>query len=193
MMRGFLGIGLAMALLAGCAGTGHPPCVEAPTGVVSAAAEADSSIASYRLGPGDRLRLTVFRQPDLSGQFALDGEGRLALPLVGEIPANGMTVRRLEAAIAQRFVEENLLIEPRVAIEVLTYRPFYVLGEVRNPGEYQYQDGMSVMNAVAYAGGFTYRAKTTGMSVVRDGCSYDARPETVLQPGEILLVPERFF
>jgi protein involved in polysaccharide export with SLBB domain len=192
-MRAFVCLGLAVALLAGCASTGHPPCVEAPAGVVSAAAEADSSIASYRLGPGDRLRLTVFRQPDLSGQFALDGEGRLALPLVGEIPANGLTVRRLEAAIAQRFLEENLLIEPRVAIEVLTFRPFYVLGEVRRPGEYPYQDGMNVMNAVALAGGFTYRAKTSGMAVVRDGCSYDAAPDALLQPGEILMVPERFF
>ena len=191
-MRALVCLGLTAALLTGCAGAGHPPCVEAPSAVVNAAAEADVS-ASYRLGPGDRLRLTVFRQPDLSGQFALDGEGRLALPLVGEIPANGLTVRRLEAAIAQRFLEEDLLREPRVAIEVLTYRPFYVLGEVRRPGEYQYQDGMSVMNAIAYAGGFTYRAQTSGMTVVRDGCSYEAPPDGLLQPGEVLLVPERFF
>jgi len=191
-MRALVCLGLTVALLAGCAGAGHPPCVEAPSAVVNAAAEVDG-LASYRLGPGDRLRLTVFRQPDLSGQFALDGEGRLALPLIGEIPANGLTVRRLEAAIAQRFVEEDLLREPRVAIEVLTYRPFYVLGEVRRPGEYQYQDGMSVMNAIAYAGGFTYRANASGMTLVRDGCSYEAPPDGLLQPGEVLLVPERFF
>jgi polysaccharide export outer membrane protein len=190
-MRALVCLGLAMTLLGGCAGAGHPPCAAAPADVVNASAEA--GVASYRLGPGDRIRLTVFRQPDLSGQFAIDGEGYLALPLVGEIPANGLSVRSLEAAIAQRFVEEDLLREPRVAIEVLTYRPFYVLGEVRRPGEYPYQDGMNVMNAIALAGGFTYRAKPSGLTLVRDGCRYDVPPTGLVQPGEILLVPERFF
>ena len=122
------------------------------------AAAAEASVAGYRLGPGDQVRLTVFRHEDLSGEFEVDGEGFLAMPLVGEILGAGLTARQLESEIETRLKDGGYLVNPQVSIEVLNYRPFYIIGEVNNPGSYQYVNGMNVINAVALAGGFSYRA-----------------------------------
>ena len=116
------------------------------------------SVAGYRLGPGDQIRLTVFRHEDLSGEFEVDGEGFFAMPLVGEILTAGLTARQLENEIEIRLKGGGYLVDPQVSVEVLNYRPFYIIGEVNNPGSYQYVNGMNVINAVALAGGFTYRA-----------------------------------
>ena len=174
---------LSACLLAACAG---PPDACGP----SAADPGD--VAGYRLGPGDQVQVTVFRQPELSGRFGLDGEARLALPLVGEIPADGLSTRGLEQAIAARLREGDYLINPQVSVQVVTYRPFYILGEVRRPGEYEYKNGMTVVNAVALAGGYTYRAQPSKITVRRTGCSFIAAPDAPVLPGEIITVPERF-
>ena len=104
------------------------------------------------------MRVTVFRHVDLSGEFQLDGAGAFAMPLVGEIQGGGMDARQLESEIETRLKDGGYLVNPQVGIEVLNYRPFYIIGEVNNPGSYQYVNGMTVINAVALAGGFTYRA-----------------------------------
>jgi polysaccharide export outer membrane protein len=157
------------------------------------AAAQDADIASYELGPGDLVRVTVFRQPDLSGQFRLDGDGTLALPLAGEVQAGGLTTRDLEQAIAASLLEGDYLLSPQVSVEVLTYRPFYILGEINRPGQYEYKNGMTVINGVALAGGFTYRAKTGEASIERGTCTLGAQADTPVLPGDIIRVPERFF
>ena len=175
---------LCGGLLAACASP-PPTCEPAAAGA--------PEVRGYRLGAGDRICVTVFRHPDLSGQLQLDGQGYLAVPLVGEIPANQLTTRELEEAIEAKFHEEGYLVDPHVSIEVLTYRPFYILGEVRRPGQYAYENGMTVINAVALAGGYTARAQTAAVTVKRADCTLIAAPDTIVLPDEIITVPERFF
>lgn len=147
----------------------------------------------YRLGVGDRLKISVFGEEALSGEFQIDGTGSVSLPLVGELELGGTTVReaerRVEGALANGY-----LVNPRVSVEVTNYRPFYILGEVRSPGSYPYRNGMTVINAVAVAGGFTYRARRGRALIQRDGeLRKDAEPSTLVLPGDIITIPERFF
>ena len=137
--------------------------------------------------------MTVYRQPELSGQFALDGEGYMAVPLVGEILADGLTTRQLEDEIELRLKSGGYLVDPQVGVALLTYRPFYVLGEIANPGSYEFRDGMTVINAVALAGGYTYRADGDGVLIERGACQMATMADTAVQPGDIIKVPERFF
>jgi polysaccharide export outer membrane protein len=149
---------------------------------------------SYRLGASDALKVTVFDEPDLSGTFSVDGGGRVALPLIGEVGVGGLTLREAEALIAGRLAD-GYLKHPRVALEVANYRPFYILGEVRNPGQYPFAEGMTVMKAVALAGGFTYRADEDDVEITPVG-SRDARevvPGAPVMPGDTVRIGERFF
>jgi polysaccharide export outer membrane protein len=153
-------------------------------------------LSGYRLGPGDQIRLTTFRHEDLSGEFQLDGEGSFAMPLVGQIHASGQTARQLERRVEIALKSGDYLVDPRVSIEVLNYRPFYIIGEVRAPGSYPYVNGMTVVNAVALAGGFSYRADQNGMILSRGGANAEkssVAADEALLPGDILEVPERFF
>lgn len=148
---------------------------------------------AYRLGAGDEVRMTVFGEDDLTGTYAVDGAGRLALPLVGAVPVGGLTARQAEAAIAKRFAD-GYLRDPRVALEVLTFRPFYILGEVRAPGAYAYAEGLTVMGAVALGGGFSYRADEDDIDISRDGADLQDVPvETPVRPGDVIRVRQRFF
>lgn len=164
----------------------------AQAGAAPAAAGADA----YRLGAGDKLRITVFNEETLSGEYEVDGSGVLALKLIGTIEAGGKTVPEITKAIEEK-LKDGYLRNPSVAIEVLNYRPFYVLGEVKEPGKYAYVSGMTVLNAVALAGGYTYRAKQSRVLVIRanDPSKKEevADPNTVIMPGDIIRVPERFF
>jgi protein involved in polysaccharide export with SLBB domain len=151
----------------------------------------------YRLGPNDRTRITVFGQPNLTGEFTLDGNGSIAYPLIGNINANGLTPTELQQTIANR-LDHDYLRNPSVAVEVLTRRPFYVIGEVQKPGNYPYVTDMTALNAVAMAGGYTYRARTTEYYIKRldqNGrmVRVVAKPETILRPGDTLEVRERYF
>ena len=176
---------LGLTLQAACSSAGAPSC--------DGSSPNESTLSGYRLGPGDRVQVTVFRQPDMSGEFTLDGNGNLHLPLVGELAAGGLTTRQLEEEIEQRLRTKNLLVDPQVAVQLLTYRPIYVLGEVNRPGSYEYREGMTVINAVALAGGYTYRADTSRVTIDRRGCLFEATPDTLVQPGDIITVLERFF
>jgi protein involved in polysaccharide export with SLBB domain len=137
--------------------------------------------------------VTVFRQEQLSGEFRIDGSGSLSLPLVGDVQASGLTMRELETRIADKLKDEGYLVNPRVSAEVLIFRPFYILGEVNNPGQYEYTNGMTVTNAVALAGGYTYRADGDDIEIRRTDCAVSADPTTKVLPGEVVFVPERFF
>ena len=151
--------------------------------------------AEYTLGPGDRIVVTVFGHEDLSGEFELDGEGRVAMPLIGSVALGRASLRQAEAQIVG-MLRPDYLVDPRVSIQVANYRPFYILGEVKRPGSYPYVNGLTVVQAVAIAGGYTYRARESRVSVQRAGQGRGERlagPHTVLLPGDVVNVPQRYF
>jgi protein involved in polysaccharide export with SLBB domain len=156
----------------------------------------DRSASDYRLGPNDRTRIIVYGQPNLTGEFVLDGSGNLAFPLIGNVPANGMTPTELQRAIAAK-LDPDYLHNPSVSVEVASRRPFYVVGEVQKPGSYPYVTDMTVLNAIATAGGQTYRANMGRFYVKRqvDGqvVRVVATQESRLQPGDTVVVRERYF
>ncbi len=163
----------------------------------AAAGAATSKDPDYKLGANDRLRITVFGQPTLTGEYTLDGNGVLAFPLIGNVPANGVTTSQLQQAIAAKLAPDYL-VNPNVSAEVITRRPFFVIGEVQKPGNYTYVTSLTAINAVAMAGGFTRRARKNDFYVRRtaaDGQTVriEAHSGTVLQPGDTLEVRERLF
>lgn len=157
---------------------------------------AEAGIGEYRLGPGDKVRVQVFNEPDLSGEFDLDGTGALSLPLIGTLTAGGLRVAELEAAITKALAG-GYLKNPRVTVVVMTYRPFYIYGEVRQPGGYAYVNGMRMVNAVVLAGGYTPRARQGRLLITRvvngQKVELDGTDDTPVLPGDIIRVPERFF
>lgn len=150
----------------------------------------------YRLDTGDRVRVIVYGEPDLSGEFELDSSGELALPLIGTIQATNLSLRELEKFVTEKF-KDGYLVSPRVNVEVLNFRPFFILGEVKRPGSYPYVSGLTVINAVALAGGYTYRAKTSNFTLLRGKGSerkeMKVKEEDVIFPGDTVRVEERFF
>ncbi len=150
----------------------------------------------YKLGSGDKIRVITFGEDDLSGEFELDGKGVFSLPLVGQINARGLTLRELENDIANK-LRGGYLRDPRVSVEVMNYRPFYIHGEVKKAGEYPFKNGLTVENAVATAGGYTYRARTSYVFIRHAGDKkerrYDLGKPVRILPGDNVRVPERFF
>jgi polysaccharide export outer membrane protein len=150
----------------------------------------------YALGPGDKLKLTVFGENDLSGDFTVDGAGFIRLPLVGEVRAAGYTAQQLEGAVAAT-LSPAYLKSPRVAVEVASYRPFYIIGAVNRPGQYPYIDHMTALNAVALAGGFTQAAVESVVFIRREGSNQEievpADRTTDIRPGDVVKVHTTFF
>jgi protein involved in polysaccharide export with SLBB domain len=165
-------------------------------GISSLAFSEPAAVDEYRLAAGDRVKITVFGHEDLSGEFDVNPTGQISMPLIDEIPAAGQTPRGLEDAIVQA-LQPDYLKHPNVRVEVLSYRPVYILGEVSAPGSYPFVNGMTVVNAVAVAGGFTYRARKGRIKIVRDNSDesveISAQLDTPLLPGDVIEVPERFF
>jgi protein involved in polysaccharide export with SLBB domain len=159
------------------------------------AAWADDTGSDYMLAAGDRIRITVYGHDDLSGEYQLDGNGNVALPLIQSVSASGQTPRELEQAITDR-LQPQYLRNPLVSVEVVTTRPFFILGEVSAPGSYPYAAGITVVKAAALAGGFTYRANTKKVRITREGESEPierASLQSEVKPGDVIEVPERFF
>lgn len=152
---------------------------------------------AYRLGPGDAVRLITFGEDTLTGEFQVSDSGTIALPLLGSVPAAGLSPDALAAKVADSLQRANLLRSPSVSAEIIKYRPIFVLGEVSKPGQYPYQPGMTVVTAVAVAGGFTYRAVNDYASVVRtlDGVAIEGKAtrQSFVQPGDVITVFERRF
>lgn len=165
-------------------------------GCINGSAVADEESTAYRLGVGDRIKVTVYGHEDLSGEFEIDSQGIVSLPLIQDVNASGLTVEDLELAIAAK-LQPDYLKHPKVNVDVLTYRPFYIIGEVKAPGSYPYASGMTVLKAVALAGGYTYRARTKAVRITRPDDTgqniIEADPETAVLPGDVIEVPERFF
>ena len=163
----------------------------------SYAAAADTlKTSELRLEAGDKIRITVFGEEKLTGDYQVDTGGFVAMPLAGSVKAAGLTPPEFERALETRF-KGTYLRNPKVTVEVMTFRPFYVLGEVQKPGEYPYRAGLNVLSAIAVAGGATYRASTSEVLIQRAGTTtlqkLPQSPTITVMPGDLLRVPERFF
>jgi protein involved in polysaccharide export with SLBB domain len=168
---------------------------EAAAAALNAPAAA-TNVAPGQLAPGDKVRMTVFGEDDMSGEFEIDSTGSLAVPLVGEVQARGLTARELEKRVAAK-LNEGYLVNARVNIEVLNFRPFFILGEVQKPGSYPWANDMTVINAVALGGGYTPRAKVGNVTLRRandpERNEVTVSEETKIFPGDVIRVEERFF
>ncbi len=165
---------------------------------MGADAMASTSLASeYRLTPGDKIKVTVFNEADLTGEFQVNESGSVAFPLTGEVAAAGKSVPEFKAELV-RTLRGRFVKNPKVSVEVANYRPFNVVGEVKNSGQFQYRPGLSMQDAVAMAGGYTYRANTRLLYVRRadaggeSSINPDERQVPVL-PGDNIRIPERYF
>ena len=151
---------------------------------------------SYRLDAGDKLRVVVFGQEGLTNTYAIDASGSLTMPLIGSVPARGRTPAGLAAEISAK-LRKGYIRDPSVAVEIESYRPFFILGEVAAPGQYPYVPNMSVESAVAIAGGFSPRARRDRVTLTHTDASGSERIVvplgTALGPGDTVLVGERWF
>ena len=169
---------------------------ESNTPLAKSTAGVSSENHSYKFGSGDVIKVTIFNHEDLSGEYLINGVGVIALPLIGDVFTKNLTVKQVEEAIVNK-LKPDYLLNPRVSVQVLNYRPFYIIGEVKEPKSYPYVDGMTYLNAVAIAGGFTYRAKEDHVLVIR--ANDDKKKEVTLSiddkvlPGDQIHVEERFF
>lgn len=181
LLRG-LAFGAGAGLLAACSTVPPTPADVAQT-------------ADYRLGAGDQLRITVFNEAELSGQYVVGSQGVIAYPLVGEVHAAGLTVLEFTQLLQDRLSE--FIRQPNVSVEVANYRPFFILGEVQRPGTYPYSASLTVLNAVATAGGFTYRANRNRVYIRHanepDERAYPLSIATPVLPGDTVRIGERLF
>lgn len=174
-----------MLLMAGCTpGRDLPPAPE-------------FTMHGYRLGSGDQLRIITFGEDQLTGEFRIDDQGAIAMPLIGTVPAAGQTTQELNNRIVQMLRKNDLMRDPRLSIEVVAYRPVFVLGEVARPGQYPFQPGMTMLSLVSVAGGFTYRGVENYAGVVRltektpiEGKIY---PGSLIAPNDVVQVFQRRF
>jgi len=176
---------LAVSMLAGCSSYRPTP-----------AAFHEVLDQPYRLGAGDRIRVTVFEQDGLTNTYSVDQSGYLSFPLVGAIPARGHTAQQMEKEIADK-LRQGYLRDPDVSVEIDRYRPIFVMGEVGAAGQYSYVPGLTVQKAIAIAGGFTPRANQESVDITRDinGKVMTGRVVTSdpLLPGDTVYVRERLF
>jgi polysaccharide export outer membrane protein len=176
---------MALTLVAGCSSYRQPP-----------AAFHEVLEEPYRLGAGDRVRVTVFEQEGLTNTYSVDQSGYIAFPLVGSVPARGHTVQEMELALASK-LREGYLRDPDVSVEVDRYRPIFVMGEVGAAGQYSYVPGLTVQKAIAIAGGFSPRAYQGNVDITRtvNGKVFTGRVVTSdpLLPGDTVSVRERLF
>jgi protein involved in polysaccharide export with SLBB domain len=149
--------------------------------------------SKFTLGSGDYIRVTVYEHNDLSGNYGINDSGQISLPLISQIDAEGKTLSQLEREIT-RELSRNFIINPKVSIEVITRRPFCILGEVRNPGCFSHVHGMNSAQAVAIAGGYTYRAFKNKFAITReDGRKVAGDASTAIHGGDMLEIFERYF
>ena len=167
------------------------------SGVLSEGCGSFDSADTYRLGPEDVLKIRVFGEDDLSGRYAIDERGKITLPLIDEVAVSGCTVSEVKDKVLQGY-SDGYLVNPSLSIEIASFRPFYIIGEVRVPGRYDYAVGMNVFKAAALAGGFTYRANKKTVEILRDNYNgqkiyHQQAIESDIQPGDIILIKERLF
>jgi polysaccharide export outer membrane protein len=200
---------LAAAFVAGCAPRMAPPALVAqPVSALDNAAYGGAPVVAVRAGvpaaadgpytldSGDKLRVVVFGQDGLTNSYGVDAAGSITMPLIGAVPARGKTTAELSTAIGAR-LRQNYIREPHVAVEIESYRPFFILGEVTFPGQYPYVANMTVETAVAIAGGFSPRALRDRVEISRpiggDTVRNTVPLGTWVRPGDTVIVAERWF
>jgi polysaccharide biosynthesis/export protein len=150
----------------------------------------------YHLDAGDRLRVVVYGQEGLTNTYLISAGGTITMPLIGAVPARGRTPQGLAAEISAR-LRNGFIREPSVAVEIESYRPFFILGEVQAPGQYPYVPNMTAESAVAIAGGFSPRARKDSVTITHTDAAGSSRvimpPGTPISPGDTVLVGERWF
>ncbi len=191
-----LGLMLFVALgsLLGCEAQSQsqPPVSGSSAGATPGTKLAQAGGTEYRLGIGDRVKIVVFGQPDLTNEVEIDATGKIVMALIGDINAAGRTIRDVETEIRSR-LDKDFLVNPKVSLLVVAYRPITMLGQVKNPGRYPYSAGMDIRQAVALAGGYDKRGSSSSATIYRNGQEMDVPPETLVQPGDTIEIPRRFF
>jgi polysaccharide export outer membrane protein len=196
--RRIIVLSLVVLAVAGCTRrTPVRPVASYPPPAVAYAAPAPmDGEQPYRLDSGDRLRVVVFGQEGLTNTYAVDANGAITMPLIGSVGARGLKSAELSQSIAGR-LRQGYIREPHVAVEIEAYRPFFILGEVTNPGQYPYVANMTVETAVAIAGGFSPRASKSSAQVTRTLNGHLTRGAVPLShpvnPGDTINVAERWF
>lgn len=189
-------LGAAMLICSGLASCASVDSLGVATLEEQKALISDAATTSPNLQPGEKIKVTVFGEDRLSGEYEIDPGGNFSLPLAGTIKAAGLSQHELEVALTKKFQGEYLR-DPKVTVEVANFRPFYILGEVAKPGEYQYKGGLNVLSAMALAGGSTYRASRSSVMIQHAGESgfkeYPLSPTIPIIPGDLVRVPERYF
>ena len=180
-----------LALLAACSGvTPYKVSSALPT---TAAAVAE---VAYRLSVNDKVKVTVFNEESLSGEFIVGAGNTISFPLVGAVEATGLTAEELGSAITTK-LSDGYLHDPKVAVEIQTFKPVYVLGEVNHPGKFDFVQGMTVLQAIASAEGFSYRANKNVVLIKHPGASTEVAveitPDLRVLPGDTIRVAERYF
>ncbi|MCB1536190.1 MAG: polysaccharide export protein [Rhodoblastus sp.] len=156
-----------------------------------------SAMPKPRTQSGDKIKLVIYGEDKMSGDYEIDANGMIQVPLIGAVRVAGMTKKEIESSIAHRLRSTQILLNPVVTVDVVSSRPVYVMGEVEKPGEYTYRNGLNVLSAVAVAGGFTYRASKSKILVKRAGekglTEFSLSPDIPVYPGDLISVPERYF
>ena len=184
-------IGILSLALASCSS----PSATNSAAAQAYAGEAPIKVEDINLASGDKIHLTVFGEDNISGDYEVDTEGFISVPLAGQVKAAGLKKVELASLVADHLT--GLLRAPRVTVTIVSFRPFYILGEVEKPGEYTFRSGLNVASAMAIAGGATYRASRDTVLIQRGGAGdfkeYPMSPAVKVYPGDLLKVPERFF
>ena len=159
-------------------------------------APAAAQAATFHLSPGDKLRISTYGEPSLSGEFVISSAGTIGFPLIGTVQAAGRDAQDVQQAITAALAD-GFVNDPKVSVEVANFRPVYILGEVNKPGEYPFAMGLTVRGAVAKADGFTYRANEKRAFIKRAGDaeerSYRLTADIPVQPGDTIRIGERYF
>jgi len=158
--------------------------------------QAGMGMAGYKLGSGDEIKVTVYGEPELSGPFVVDGQGSISMSLIGQVEVVNLSLTEMSRVLETK-LKDGWLKDPKVTAELVKGRPYYILGEVNRPGEYPFVSGLTMMNAIASAGDFTYRADR-GRILVKSADSPNERevvltPTTTVRPGDTIRIRERFF
>ena len=172
-----------------------------PSAIKSAAMVPDSaagfSMDNYVLGPSDKVKISVYGEDGLTGEYVISSDGKVSLPLVGNVNAAGMTVKQFQDQLVKSYRDGGYLRDPKITAEVMSARPFFILGEVKAPGQYPCLNGLTVMNAVATAGGFTYRANSDDVFIRHAGATDEEKEKltdtTPVFPGDTIRIEERWF
>lgn len=193
MFRAIVALSVGLSLVCGSVFAQSPP-TDQGGGAPSALSAAEA--LNYKLAIGDKVHITTFDEPQLTGDFVVGTDGQVSLLWIGGVQATGRTAEQVRADIEAR-LKDGYILNPTVSLQVLASRPFYILGEVNKPGQYTFTDGLTVMSAVATAGGFTYRANQKRVFIKHAGKGGEAQQPltatTEVQAGDTIRIAERYF